>query len=128
VEPATTTRPNFELVDRIFEHIERIPWKWNQRSFVAPAGRPIIFGLQRSINECGTTFCFAGFALLLTDHLTEFGLVKMTGHSISDYESAAIEVLGITLEQADQIFYGTSIDMQDIEEFKQLVKEVLSEH
>ena len=126
MEPVTTTRPNFELVDKIFEEIERKPWKWDQKSFVKPGGEPIIFGRQLSINECGTTFCFAGFALLLTDNLDEFGLVEMAGHDRSDYESAAIEILGITDAQADKIFYSY-YSRADIEEFKQLVKEVLND-
>lgn len=130
---------NEPLIRQIVAEIERDEARWDQKNWA----------LQSS---CGTTYCFAGWAALLSGYiverpghepiLTKAGVCAAGGESvigplIAWYGNAAINrwypfgevsrsLLGLTLEQADCLFhYGVSFPFSvSIQEYKALITEV----
>jgi hypothetical protein len=79
------------LVQETLDAIERDPERWSQDSFAS---------------ACGTTMCFAGWALHLSGYTTSQGIFyDPQGHLIREVEEAARKVLGFDDEQAHQVFF-----------------------
>lgn len=98
------TTPNAELAYRVLDVIDAFPEQWEQGSWTT---------------KCGTSFCFAGWALKLTghelvDYNDEDGLSRMRldgkqevfGETVRD---AAMRELGIIrAREADELFEGVN--------------------
>lgn len=87
------TTPNAELAYKVLDHIDAHPEQWNQGRW---------YGADP---ECGTTACFAGWAVALSGHDVTLGEQTEDGHqawsAIDGDEDAlvgvvAAEDLGIT--------------------------------
>ena len=78
---------NAELLEKVAARIEESPQFWNQDLFV-----------DRH-NECGTTYCIGGWAIKLHDG--DEGLKAGV-----DYPARAAELLGLTENEADVLFFG----------------------
>lgn len=92
------TAPNAALAYRILDHIDAHPKSWNQ-------------GWWFTVTECGTAACFAGWACTLSGDSPEIrdtGLYFSTVHTAegryADAPVRAAELLGITHDQADNLF------------------------
>lgn len=71
---------NKQLLEKVADRIEAEPERWNQAHF-------------RSVRECGTTYCIGGWACVLSDSLWQD-------------EEIAKELLGLTRNEADFVFYN----------------------
>ena len=95
---------NEDLIRRVVAAIEAQPHKWDQGQFVGGAAWN---GADPS--ECGTTFCFAGWALYLENRLAfdpTMGLVALDAHGKpASFDAVAQDLLGLTPWQAGRIFY-----------------------
>ena len=111
---------NWELVERTLDWIEKNPTQHDQNFYAIT--RP----------WCGTTYCFAGAALMLEDKV-EFNkdldehIVIECGNKISDFYKTGRDILGLTNKQADKIFYDSIRDCnwKNFDEFKEYVYNVL---
>lgn len=82
---------NHLLVQETLGAIERDPDRWSQASFAS---------------SCGTTMCFAGWALHLSGYTADQGFFyDQRGRLVNDVEDAAREVLGFDDEQAHMVFF-----------------------
>ena len=89
---------NSELVLKTLDTVKENLDRWDQESFVDNAG-------------CGTTHCFGGWALVNSG----YGVTKGGGFTLPNspdiilygrsIEEAAREVLGLTQEQAEEVFF-----------------------
>lgn len=93
---------NMELVEQVLQRIEDDPAHWDQGFFVGDS-------------ECGTTFCFAGFALLIAGRLeNSWPRMRIKAEFVDSFtcathfETPAKNLLGFTDEMADEIFYSGS--------------------
>lgn len=100
--------PNTDLLRRTLAHIEDNRREWNQ-------------GTWGHRNECGTTYCFAGWAVVLSGGQINFepefdidgsylaSYVVMPGDPVPDnVENAATRLLGLEYEDAARLFYAPS--------------------
>lgn len=79
------------LVQETLDAIERDPERWSQTTFAS---------------FCGTTMCFAGWALHLSGYTVNAGVFHdPQGRLVDDVEEAARKVLGFDDEQAHRIFF-----------------------
>ena len=92
---------NVDLARRTLEHVEALalargPDRWDQGRF-------------RHDNEsCGTTACFAGWAVALTD-----GHEYLT-MSDAEIEDRAAELLGLDIDDVDKIFFNWTVDPREL--------------
>lgn len=109
-------QPNVPLFRKVVEHIEAHPNEWNQDWWVHQHG-----GVEEG-EICGTTFCFAGWALKLTGHNLheETRLFKdqygdysrrctvLDGNVVNNDQvvAAACEELGVDPSDIAPFFYG----------------------
>jgi len=84
-----------ELHKRVMKQIEAEPERWNQDTWS---------GWNR---KCGTTFCYAGWAM----NLSGFNLQNMTNPD--DVQGKAAELLGLTMGEADEIFFWFPLERWD---------------
>lgn len=76
--------------------------------------------------ECGTAYCFAGWAALLSGHHIK---VDKSGYALIDdnrelsIRYVAMEELGIDIGEADDLFDGTN----DLDALEQLVEYIIAE-
>jgi len=92
---------NVPLMNKTMEHIRNHPDEWNQGTWVGDTA-------------CATTACFAGRALILAGrNLAE--VARGLG-----FQYAATVELGLTFEQASQLFYGGN-NLEDLELFVKLI-------
>lgn len=124
---------------------------WNQSDYLAPgdslvetinmvfSSEPLVFNLQESDegeNECGTTFCFAGAALLLHDRMALKNVgerwqhlwpLAADGQFAYDHARAAQELLGLTDDQMELIFLLVPEKPQrDVDVFIQYVRDIVT--
>lgn len=98
---------NFPLLWKTYEYIEAHPKEWEQHSFAGDGW-------------CGTTMCFAGHAVFLSDANVRLG--GRSGHEFMvdevfiDIEEFASNVLGIASDEADSLFYRMTDDPHDLKE------------
>lgn len=87
---------NEPLIRQIVEYIENNPEEWHQRSY----------GTRTS---CGTAHCIAGWALVFSEVPVRWSATSKPGveHMISreSIEHKATELLGLTEDQANEIFF-----------------------
>lgn len=95
---------NEPLIRKIVEYIEHNPDEWDQENYGIDYPSTPIIGVRGALlpqrgavwsRKCGTTACFAGIALTLTENLVNTGT--------EDIDAA--EVLGFTEIQAHNIFH-----------------------
>ena len=107
---------NKELLNKVMDHILANQEQWKQNSWATKT-------------ECGTTYCFAGWAVVLSGYKPSFMLdYNETNYCIKNgisvpIELVAIEELGISSEESTQLFNGSST----LEELKDIVNELTSE-
>ena len=91
------TQFNTELAERVIGQIEAHPEEWDQRYW-------------RVRRDCGTTFCFAGWAIQLTanDLGLSYGDVLAANGGSDMFTAQAL--LGLTSEQSTELFID-SIDV-----------------
>lgn len=99
--PGTTT-PNAELAYRVLDHIDAHPEAWQQGLWVT---------------DCGTAYCFAGWALTMTGHTLGpdgYG-VRLDGQVVDGLKvrRAATAELAITEFEAAELF-ASSNDREDL--------------
>lgn len=97
---------------RVLDFIEAHPEKHDQSMWISNADDPSMAGydLRRTLNECGTTACFAGWdALLAGETFTSYGLLTQD-RRVDVYSAAA---LGLTVHEAYRLFHGAQ-DMADV--------------
>jgi hypothetical protein len=94
---------NLEKLKALHHHITTIPDGWNQE----------FWGEQR---ECGTAYCMAGWTCVLEGHQMKWKVVDayespfkeatqlVTGE---DIDTKAAEILGLSEDYADRLFYCT---------------------
>ena len=129
---------NEPLLRKVYEHITQHPLEWEQEvwsatepdedaeahTFMVKQGTatyPVVATVQEP--SCGTTACFAGWAVILGDSAAKL-LVKPTcgiadevllgDGTVSRIDEAARESLGLTRDQAAKLFNGSN-DIDDIE-------------
>lgn len=99
--------PNAELAYRVLDQIDAEPERWNQNAWVI---------------GCGTSYCFAGWALTLTGHtLVGRGAEAGSGMDLDGFHrvdgsivgDAAARELDIDLLSADDLFsvYNNRADL-----------------
>jgi hypothetical protein len=113
-----------DLHQQVMKQIEAEPERWNQGSYVSTRKMNEV-GLDSArllalevvdLNECGTTACYAGWAL----HLTGFKVNLFNQVFNEDGErdggvfDKAAEVLGLDHGQADEIFHYTSVRGKEV--------------
>lgn len=86
--------PNDQLFIDTLAQIEREPSSWYQAEWAVRS------------NECGTAFCFAGWAVQLAGHevLWDSGVVASMTTNHVWIERVALDELGITKDQGIQLF------------------------
>lgn len=99
--------PNVELAQQVLEQIEEHPDTWDQGYWA------------RETASCGTTHCFAGWAVALAEPDAQFaidfdglgtGVIRRDGEPW-EIKDAAIDLLGLTSWQADAMFWhSTTLD------------------
>lgn len=125
---------NVELLDRVMEQIEKEPDRWNQSYWLMDYPRQRATDDDGSIIiNCETAFCFAGWAatleggkwmtggeLLAEQADIDWGTSVYTEHYhgrnlVSAFDRAA-RLLGLTDDQADELFYSnnTIADLRQI--------------
>lgn len=101
--------PNWKLIDHTLEAIRESPERFNMRSFVS---------------ACGTTMCFAGWALTLTGHTLEAdfpsGHTYLDGDAYAEIADLAAQELNIDDVSADRIFYATLLG-DDVDKLEALI-------
>lgn len=86
---------NVELLQKTLDAIKANPQHWNQQFW-----------------HCGTSHCFAGFAELLANNLSvetseeQVRALKLNGELRCSTGGYAEELLGISDEDSDVLFYG----------------------
>ena len=85
---------NVELLERVMQHIDDHPEQHEQAVWVR--------------HECGTAACFAGWAALLSDEMTEVedrtGLFRDAGGELFTAREAAGQVLGVDGFESGELF------------------------
>lgn len=106
--------PNFERIDEVMQFIEDHPEQHDQDSW----------GVK---NACGTTMCFAGWAVQMYNPEMLFwydqeysSLADVKPNSMLSFMGQARSVLGLRADQASALFYSAST----IEHLKSLVKQL----
>ena len=98
---------DFPLLWKVYDHIVEHPEEWNQNGFC----------LTPEVHDvCGTTFCFAGHAVLMARpdvYVVKDDFKDATGQNV-DPEREGQRVLGLDDDEADQIFYNFTRDPGDI--------------
>jgi hypothetical protein len=108
-----TARPNAELAWRVFDAINENPAHFDMDNWVrAPHDQPMIGLDQLTSPECGTTACFAGWAVVLAGYqLTrDREIVKANRMVPTPLPILAANLLGLNDEQAEDLFY---VDNED---------------
>jgi hypothetical protein len=95
---------NVPLNLQVMAAIEAEPRRWNQN---------LVVGMRK----CGTTYCYAGWALKLSGD-------ALDSQYANYWETRAREVLGLTTEQGDRIFYYMGSDYKH-PTFNELVDRVM---
>lgn len=85
-------RLNIDLLTQVLERIESDPEHWDQQYWFRA-------------NECGTTYCFAGWACVLDGKIAE-GAVGNDPHSFGWYDEGKAS-LGLTKLEANALFLRT---------------------
>lgn len=97
--------PDVELAERVLEQIETHPEQWRQ-------------GLWALRTDCGTAYCFAGWAVKLGLPQAEFLFgtatytdaqavyVHVPGEGAGSIQAYAAEALGLGPDAADALFWG----------------------
>jgi hypothetical protein len=142
---------DMERVERTLAWLKEHSAFWNQSDYLdsgeslveivnsIQSSEPIIFNLQESDegkNECGTTFCFAGAALLLHDRMALNNVgeryqhlwpLAADGQFAYDHPLAAQELLGLTDNQVELIFLLVPEKSQcDVDVFIQYVRDIVT--
>lgn len=129
---------NIELLQRTLDHIEANPQEWDQRQWAARKSKA-------GHMECGTAFCFAGWAVQLAKPGIKFNWqnvpihppftgsstvmrVRSEAHEIEtdgnlfDIGSLATIELGINVGEADELF----AEHNTIEHLRELVRKLIA--
>lgn len=93
---------NAPLLRKVLEHITLHPDEWDQNSYAVKTYSP---------TACGTAYCVAGHAVVMTGHTLEFGNYRTAYYcGIDDgYETIAIvarKELGLSDAEAIILFNG----------------------
>jgi hypothetical protein len=111
--------PNFKKLDKVTSYIRKHPEEHSQRNFL----------VKDKNSPCGTTACLAGTAVLLepgytvrwNDHYDEPAVIDPFQNQVTVSE-AAREILGLTWDQAHDLFYavvhndGSPVTVYELEE------------
>jgi uncharacterized protein CbrC (UPF0167 family) len=90
-----------ELAEAVIERIKANPSAWSQEVYV---------------NECGTTFCFAGHAGLMAGGVWNQQKFSFTVNGRQrSFPEYAIKVLELDDDLADRIFYCFTTDPNELE-------------
>lgn len=109
---------DYPLLQKVMDHVTAHPEEHNQRNY----------GRQ---TPCGTTFCVAGHALLISGYTPLFtnypgpeqvmlGVYDAHGKMIHGYDEVARKELDLTMTQASEIFYC----MGELDEVWEVVERV----
>jgi hypothetical protein len=114
-------KPNAELAWRTYDAINANPAHFNMDNWVEARGTVTIGLEQLTDPECGTTACFAGWAIALSGYqLTPNREVIRANRMIpDDMPSFAASLLRITEYEASDLFY---VDNEDFN--AELVEEI----
>lgn len=82
-------RINVPLLRKTMEHIEQHPEEWDQSFWMS---------------ECGTKACFAGWACVFSGVEVVYSWARCTTADGDSAGAAAQDALGLTFEDADQLF------------------------
>ena len=105
---------NRELFEKIAAQIEETPDRWNQSHWATDS-------------ECGTVMCVAGWAAELTCGLIEIEspwgndktmlapAARDERHAALGFDTYGREVLGLTADEADEMFYGSWDEMEEMD-------------
>ena len=69
---------------------------------------PVAFDMLTFSNTCGTAGCIAGFAVIAEKGLRAFW------HPLDSISLTATRYLGLTVSEADALFYGDDLFLHDI--------------
>jgi hypothetical protein len=112
----THTRLAYTVLDYIEDHPER----HDQDTWITVGGGlPTITDRNTRTTvenaDCGATCCFAGWAVLLNgDTIASGSLVyNSNGRFVSNIDIYARHLLGLTPDEADELFYGAK-DIDDV--------------
>lgn len=124
--------PEFvELHKQVMKQIEFEPERWHQRTFVySPIminglsfdERTALLHAPVDLNECGTTACYAGWAISLQGFRIDLmNLVyDQEGMRVGTASAVAMDLLGLNALQVDDIFHytinddGSQVSVEDI--------------
>jgi hypothetical protein len=108
-----SARPNAELAYRVLDAINANPAHFDMDTWVrVPHDAPTIGLAQLTSPECGTTACFAGWAIVLSGYeLTRDLEIVQAGRVVPEVLSRfAASLLGLNDEQADELFLAANED------------------
>jgi hypothetical protein len=118
--------PNMPLLDAVIDRIEAEPERWDQGSWGD------IRETAEEAEACGTTNCFAGHAVIIAgvmkmqvfkdvwryddeEHTSmEIRWLNEAGEEDDEVADKAREVLGLTRDEADSIFYLFTTDLNQL--------------
>lgn len=111
-------KPDVVMLRRVMTHIKDHPETWHQGSW-------------RSKTECGTRFCFAGWAVEFAEDACFFayedGYVSnymiMYKDDVIEAEIAARKILGISYRDAENLFNAGA----DIDELEDIVDQICAD-
>lgn len=107
------TAPNAELAYRVLDAINAHPAHFDMDNWVRVAPSAELVGLEQLTSpECGTTACFAGWAVALSGYqMTRNREVILANRLVSQgIAKFAADLLGLNDDQAADLFYADNED------------------
>lgn len=92
--------PNLPLLRKVLDHIDAHPEEWDQSEY----------GKVSRVSSCGTAFCIAGHALVMSGYETKESITYPGSLDfftpdgvLTDPADEGMRVLGLTADEADDI-------------------------
>lgn len=113
--------PNVPLLEKVYDHIVAHPDEWSQTTW-----------RDEAANRCGTTFCFAGLAVMLSGyewvsddpHDDDYEYVRRPGDTVQLHVShAAREELGLDDDTERLLFNG----LNDLPALRYIIDDITSD-
>jgi hypothetical protein len=108
-----TGQPNAELAWNVYDAINANPAHFDMDNWARAAANAPMIGLEQLTSpECGTTACFAGWAIVLSGYqiTRDLEIVKANRVVPTTFSTLAASLLGLSDEQAEDLFY---VDNED---------------
>lgn len=105
--------PNAELAYKVLDHVERHRAAFNMDTWVYSPDDTAVKLDDLLSEKCGTTACFAGWAILLSGYEMRGGVYRDGELVASIFSVFAADLLGLSGDQADDLFYADDEDVKE---------------